>query len=391
VQLAKKAHRVDRWPNPPLMEGPPGAMTRIDGRQYLYFGGTGYLGLAGHPDVIRGAREALNQYGIHTSTSRSGYGNSPPVLEVERRAAAYFGAAQAFYFASGYVGNHILIQAAADRADVVLIDESAHFCLVEASHLLGKPLLRFRHLDVEDLQRKLDANVSQEKRPLVLTDGVFSLTGAVAPLDRYVEALRGYSAATLLVDDAHGIGTIGSNGRGSLEYLGLWSDNINADPTRDGVGVYVSGTLSKAIGGYGGILPGSPDLMDRVRQTSHYYEGASAPMSAAAGATATALGIVLRHPQLRQRLAQNVRRLRDGLRALGLVVDDWPTPIIGLAIGNNENMRRIHDELRTAGIIVPYFAAYSGSGPDGRLRIAVFASHTEEMLDRLLAELKRLL
>ena len=135
-------------------------------------------------------------------------------------------------------------------------------------------------------------------------------------------------------------------------------------PTRPAtaVGLYVCGTLSKAIGGFGGILPGSPALLDRVRQTSHYFEGASAPMSAAAGATAKALEIVLRQPQLRQRLDENARRLRGGLRALGLAVDDWPTPIIGLSIGSGENMRRIHDELRRAGIIVPYFAAYSGAG-----------------------------
>ena len=110
-------------------------------------------------------------------------------------------------------------------------------------------------------------------------------------------------------------------------------------------------------------------------------------MSAAAGATAKALEIVLGQPQLRRRLEQNARRLRLGLRTLGLAVDDWPTPIIGLAIGSGENMRRIHDELRRAGIIVPYFAAYSGTVPAGVLRIAVFATHTEEMLDRLVEEL----
>src|SRR5208283_2272605 len=133
------------WPNPPLMEGPPGALTRIDGKEYLYFGGTGYLGLAGHPEVIDAACEALRCYGIHTATSRSGYGNSPLTLEVERLAAKFFATAGAFYFASGYVSNHVLIQAVADRADVVLADESAHFCLVEASRLVGQPLVRFRH------------------------------------------------------------------------------------------------------------------------------------------------------------------------------------------------------------------------------------------------------
>ncbi len=350
---------MDRWPNPPLMEGPPGALTRIDGREYLYFGGTGYLGLAGHADVIQAGCEALNRYGIHTSTSRTGYGTSPLTLEVERLAAEFCGAAEAFYFASGYAGNHILVQAVAQRADVVLIDESAHFSLAEASRLPGQPVASFRHRDAEDLRQKLRER-GQGQRPLVLTDGVFSLTGAVAPLDQYVEALRDYGTATLLVDDAHGLGTIGPSGRGSLEHLGLWGEEVNADPAGGGLRLYVCGTLSKAIGGFGGIVAGSLALLERVRQTSHYYEGASAPMSAAAGATAKGLEIVLRQPQLRRRLAENALRLRAGLRKLGLAVNDWPTPIIGLEIGSSENMRRIHDELRRAGIIVPYFAAYSG-------------------------------
>ena len=382
---------MDLWPNPPLMEGPPGALTRIDGKEYLYFGGTSYLGLAGHAEVIRAAGEALRCYGVHTATSRSGYGNSPLTLQVERLAAEFFGAAGAFYFASGYAGNHILIQAVADRADVVLADGSAHFCLAEASRLLGKPVESFRHRDPDDLRKKLRNRTGRGQRPLVLTDGVFSLTGAVAPLDQYVGILRDYGTATLLVDDAHGIGTLGRNGRGSLEHLGLWSEEVNADPARGGLGLYVCGTLSKALGGFGGVLPGSLALLDRVRETSHYYEGASAPMSAAAGATLKAMEIVMHQPQLRQRLDQNACRLRGGLRALGLAVDDWPTPIIGLSIGKGEDMQRIHDELRLAGIIVPYFAAYSAAGPAGALRIAVFSTHTEEMLDRLLAELQRVL
>ena len=246
--------------------------------------------------MIQAGCEALRRYGVHTSTSRSGYGNSPLTLEVERLAAEFFGTAGAFYFASGYTGNHILIQALAERADMLLIDESAHFCLAEASRLLGLPVERFRHRNPDDLRQKLRKRAAQGQRPLVLTDGIFAVSGALAPLDQYVDILRDWGTATLLVDDAHGIGTIGPLGRGSLEQFGLWSEAVNADPAREGLGIYVWGTLSKAIGGFGGVLPGSPALLDRVRQTSHYYEGASAPMSAAAGATAKALEIVLREP-----------------------------------------------------------------------------------------------
>ncbi len=382
--------KTQAWPDPPLMEGPPGALTRIDGREYLYFGGSGYLGLAAHPEVIGAACEALRRYGVHTSTSRSGYGNNPLTVEVERLAAEFFGTAGAFYFASGYVGNHMLISALAERADVVLADESAHFSLAEASRLLGRAIEHFRHCDVEDLGQKLRQRVGPGQRPLVLTDGVFSLTGEVPPIDRYVKLLRAYETATLLVDDAHGVGTLGSNGRGSLEHLGLWED-VNRDPAGGGLGIYVCGTLSKAIGGFGGVLPGSLALLDRVRRTSHYYEGASAPMSAAAGATRKALEIVIGQPQLRLRLAENARRLRGGLRNLGLAVDDSPTPIISHTLGSRQNKQRIQNEQRWAGIIVPYFAAYSAAGPAGRLRIAVFATHSDEMLDRLVAELGKVL
>ncbi len=185
-------------------------------------------------------------------------------------------------------------------------------------------------------------------------------------------------------------------GRGTLEHLGLWNETVNGDPALargrslgGGPKLFVCGTLSKAIGGYGGIVPCSRALLERVRQTSHYYDGATAPGAAAAGATAKALEIAIRQPELRRRLQQNASRLRAGLRTLGLTVDDWPTPIVGLEIGTGQNMQRIHDGLREAGIIVPYFAAYSGSGAAGRLRIAVFATHTDEMLDRLVEELRK--
>ncbi len=335
---------------------------------------------------MRLAARALRQYGVHTATSRSGFGNSPAVLEVERRAADFFGCETAFYFASGYLGNHILIQALADRADVILIDESAHYSLVEAGRLLGRPAIPFRHCDPEDLRLKLDLHAAPGQRPVVLTDGVFSLSGAVAPVDRYLETLQAFDSPALLIDDAHGFGAIGANGRGTLEHLGLWSDKVNGDPACE---LFVCGTLAKAIGGFGGILPCSRAMLERVQATSHYYDGASPPNAAAAGATAKALEIAMCQPELRRRLQCNSSRLRAGLRSLGLVVGDVPTPIVGLELGTSQNMRRIHDELRKGGIIVPYFAAYSGSGAAGRLRIAVFATHTDEMLDHLLDELGR--
>jgi 7-keto-8-aminopelargonate synthetase-like enzyme len=372
------------------MQSAPGAETLIDGRGYLYFGGTSYLGLAGRPEVIEAACEAVRQYGVHSATSRTGYGTNPPTAAVERLATEFFGKEEAFYYVSGYVGNHILIQAAAERFDVIFADELAHYCLSEAAKLPGKPIVTFGHRDVGDLQEKLRRCLSNSQRPLVMTDGIFAATGAVAPINRYVELLIDCGPATLLIDDAHGFGAVGANGRGTLEFFNLWNSSVNADAKADaGCAIYVSGTLSKSLGGFGGILAGSAGLIERARATSHYHDGASAPASPVAGASAKALEIVLREPQLRQRLQANVARLRRGLGEIGLPVEGSPAPIIGVTVGNADNMRRIHRDLKVAGILVPY-STYSGAGKEGTLRIAVFATHTDEMLDRLLGELRRL-
>ena len=135
---------MDEPTTPHLMESPPGAETLIDGRRYFYFGGTGYLGLAGHPEVIEAACDAVRRYGLHTATSRAGFGTNPATLAVERRVAEFFAVEAAFYFVSGYVGNHILVSALAGRCDAVWMDEAAHFSLREAALLTGRPVTRLK-------------------------------------------------------------------------------------------------------------------------------------------------------------------------------------------------------------------------------------------------------
>lgn len=373
------------------MQSPPGAETVIDGVRYLYFAGTGYLGLAGHPEVIEAACDATRRYGVHSATSRSGFGHNPVTLEVEREAAAFFGMETAFYYSSGYVTNHMAVQALAASAGALFVDAAAHFCIEEAARLAGRAVIRFRHRDPGHLAETLGDHLRPGQQPLVLSDGVFALTGAVAPLREYVRALASHAPAALVVDDAHGWGVLGEQGRGSLEHLGLWTATVNADAAADGVKLFVGGTLAKALGGFGGVIPGSRSWVDAVRAASHYYDGASAPPCAAAGASARALAIVRRHPELRRRLQANIRQLRAGLGGLGLEIGDSPAAQVGVSIGDATNMRRIHETLKTRGILVPYIAAYSGSGQAGLLRFAVCATHTPGMISRLLDELRRVL
>jgi len=374
------------------MQSPPGPYTLIDGRRYLYFAGTGYLGLQSHPDVIRAVGEAAEQYGIGSATSRRGFGNTPPVLEVERRAAEFFGTDEAFYFMSGYVANHILTLASRDAFDVVFLDEWSHYCVAEAAQLADKPVIRFRHADPEDLREKLRADLPPGGRPLVMTDGVFTGRGNVAPVAEYRAVLEDFPGGAICVDDAHGVGVLGSQGRGTYDAAGMFDRRVNDEiGTSDDTRLLLCGTLSKAVGGFGGIMPGSRAFIDRLKASSTYHNGASAPPVPIAAATARALQMMIDEPQMRQRLWRNVAAVKNGLRGLGLAVDDTPVPIVCLVVGDAANMRRIHGELMQREIIVPYLAAYSGIGVEGALRLAVFATHTDKMIARLLDELRRLL
>jgi 7-keto-8-aminopelargonate synthetase-like enzyme len=378
----------------PLMESPPGAETVIDGRRYLYFVGTGYLGLQGHPEVIRAACEAARQYGVGSGTTRAGYGTTPPLLAVERLAAQLLDAQAAFHFPSGYAGNHILVAALADAYEAVFLDELSHYCVVEAAQAGGRPVFRFAHCDPAALAAALRTHLGPGGRPLLMTDGVFAARGDIAPLAEYRSVLADYPGATLLVDDAHGLGVLGAHGRGTLEEKGekgvrtiFEAAENSSDPF---CSVVSCGTLSKALGGYGGIIAGSRPWIERLKSTSHWYDGASPLPPPLLAASARALELVLAEPQMRVRLRENVQRLRGGLARLGLACPQTPSPIICLRLGTAERMRGIQSGLMREGILVAYMAAYSGLGAEGALRLACFATHTAEMIDRLLDALGRL-
>jgi len=363
----------------------------VDGRRYIYFGGTGYLGLASHPKVVEAACAAVRRYGVHAATSRHGFGHTPAILDAERAVAEFFETEDAFYYASGYLVNHIMLQALASRVDSVFVDRHSHYCVWEAARLSGKKVTAFAHRDPNDLQSQLAAHLQRGQRPLVMTDGVFPITGALAPLPDYLDVLSAYPGAVLHVDDAHGFGVLGGRGRGTLEHFGLWGDQATWREPSTGPFLTVCGTLSKALGGYGGVIPGSGDFIRHVRSSSHYYDGASAPSSADAGASAAALRIAREEPSLRDCLRRNSSLLRSGLRDLGLSVEDGPSAHFSLSVGTAGDMGRLHQELRNSGYLVPYATVYPGLGPEGALRFAVCALHTPEMIQGLLARLKELL
>lgn len=380
-------------PPPLVMESSPGPETVINGRPYLYFAGTGYLGLQSDPRLAEAAYEAMRRYGTGSATTRAGFGNNPPTLSVEAAAAAFFGSAASLHFASGYSGAAVLARAVEGEVEAVFVDDQSHFSVMDALRMLPGPAHRFAHREPDALRDAIRAHLKPGQRPLVITDGVFPVSGALAPVAAHLDVLGPYPGACLALDDAHGIATLGRDGRGSLDHAGLFDARVNvlASEAGDGPRLLVCGTLSKAVGGYGGIVPGSAAFVERLSVRDPLHFAASAPPVPAAAMTERALRIVMAEPQRRAALHENVRRLKQGLASLGVGTDPTPVPIIPIDLGTADRMRAAQQHLLDRGVAIAYSSGYSSVGPNGALRIAVFATHTSEMIDRLLEELRSVL
>lgn len=374
--LAQPAAAIKRY----LMESPPGTETVINGKRCLYFAGTSYYTLQCHPDVIRAAHEAIDKYGMHSSTSRAsgGYGNTPLYEEVESTAARFFGTPDAAYMASGYLTNVAALQILREQNafDVVFQDAMGHYSLVDFSRSFGLPVITFAHADPDDLAAKLKAHVGARQKPLVVSDGIFPVPGEIAPVPDYQKVLEGYDGI-LWLDDCHAMGVIGEHGRGTYDHFKVSGKNL-----------FFGGTMSKAFGGHGGIVPTTADIATAIRG-GHIMAGATMPPSAAAGASVKGMQLLMAHPEWRTRLWANAKRLKEGIRAMGLPVNDTVVPVVSFPLKTQQDMLRVHAELTNRGIVIQH-SHYVGAGPAGVLRMVAFSTHTDEQIDRLLGTLKAL-
>lgn len=358
-----------------LMESAPGALTIINGKEFTYFGGTSYFELHNNKEVINAAAEALKKYGINSSSSRTSYGTTPLLVQVEKEAAEFFDCEDAVYLASGFLSDIAAVQAFINMNlfDVIFIDEISHYSNNYAAKLSCKISHKFSHADPIDLEKKIKKNLKPRERPLIISDGIFPIPGKIAPLPDYLKIAEIYNGI-LWVDDAHAFGVIGENGRGTAEHYNLKSEQL-----------YSGGTMSKALGGFGGIIPGRKEFIEEIKQGQTQY-GSTPPPSAAAAASLTGMRILKANPQMRIKLWENAVRLKNGLKKLGIDVDDTNVPIVSFSLSSYEKMRRLHEKLMEKNILIQLIN-YVGAGESGSLRIVVFSTHTAEQIDHLIFEL----
>ena len=360
-----------------LLESPQGAQIQVDGQALLNFCSNDYLGLANHPRVIAAMQKAAGEAGVGSGASHLVIGHSRFHHELEERLADFVGRPRALLFSTGFMANLGVVSTLIERGDVVLEDKLNHASLLDGALLSRGQLQRYHHNDVVHLQERLQA--LEGNRALVVTDAVFSMDGDIAPLTEIAEACNRHNA-WLMVDDAHGFGVLGEQGKGILQHLQL---------SQDQVPVYMA-TLGKALGTFGAFVAGSEDLIESLIQECRPYIYTTAMPPAVAAATLESLQVLQDEAWRISHLQDLIRQFRAGAVARNLPVMDSPTAIQPLLVGSAEQSLQLSDKLREQNILVGAIRPPTVPRGSARLRITLSADHSHEHVKQLLDALQEL-
>jgi len=349
-----------------LVGGPQGARVLLDGREVLLLCSNDYLGLANHPSVRAAAADAAMEWGAGAGASRLISGNMQPHRALEQRLAAFEGYEAALLFGSGYLANTGTIAALAGRGEVVFSDELNHASIIDGCRLSRAETFVYRHGDLDHLAWGLRA--AGERASLIVTDGVFSMDGDVAPLPELAE-LAARHGCRLMVDEAHATGALGPGGRGSVAAAGL-SGEVDL----------AMGTLGKALGSYGAYVCASRELSDYLVNTARSFVFSTAPPPPVVAASLTALELLESEPQRVDRLRSNAATLRSALAAEGLAAGDSDTQIVPVAVGDPELTMRLCERALDRGVFAQGIRPPTVPEGTSRLRFTVMATHRPEEL-----------
>lgn len=352
-----------------------GARVQVNGREYLSFCSNDYLGIASDPRVIQALCEGAQLHGAGAGASHLVSGHHRAHEELENRLAGFVRLPRALLFSSGYLANLAVVTTLAGRTSEIFADKLNHASLNDAMVLSRARFTRYPHCDVSALADKLARSEAADK--VVVTDAVFSMDGDIAPLDTILELCERFDAA-LVVDDAHGFGVLGGEGRGALAHFGLASPRV----------AYV-GTLGKAAGVSGAFVAGDGELIEMLIQHSRSYIYTTASPPALACALMKSLELIETEPCRRHRLDALARKLRRDLRPRRWQLARSQTPIHALIIGGNRESASASDALEREGILVPAIRPPTVPAGTARLRISLSAAHAEEDIDRLVEALRR--
>ena len=353
-----------------VISTPQGIHVEIDGKQVTNFCSNDYLGLANHPDIVKSFKNAADNYGVGSGSAHLICGHSAAHHALEEELAEFTGRDRVLLFSTGYMANVGVISALLSRGDQVFEDKLNHASLLDGGLLSGARFKRYLHNDVEDLDQKIKP---MSNRSLIVTDGVFSMDGDIAPLPE-LAALAAKKNAWLMVDDAHGFGVLGESGGGVVQHYGLSQLEVPI----------VMGTLGKSFGTFGAFVAGSEQLIETLIQQARTYIFTTAFPAAIAEASRTSLKIVRSENWRREKLTQLVNYFRTNATQLGLQLSATASAIQPILIGDSQRAVEISHQLLERGFLVSAIRPPTVPKGKARLRITFSANHDEQQLDQLL-------
>ena len=356
--------------HPRTLEGPTGARAVFDGREVINLASNNYLGLASHPRMNAAASKAAAELGAGTGAVRTIAGTMMLHRELERAFADFKHAEAALMFQSGFAANAGTVAAILDKTDVIVSDRLNHASIIDGARLSRAEIKVFEHKDAEHADRLLAETKAPDRRQLLITDGVFSMDGDIAPLPDLVEVAERHGAI-MMVDDAHASGVLGTGGAGTVDHFGLHGR----------VDVQV-GTLSKAIGVLGGFIAGPQQLIEWLQNRGRPYLFSTSAPPAVVAACLEALAIIRDEPERLERLWENTRTFKAGLHDLGFDTGASETPITPVIIGDEERTQSFARRLFEEGVFAPAIVFPTVAKGRARVRTIVTAEHTQEDLAR---------
>ena len=358
--------------------GPVDTQVSIDGRDVILLSSNNYLGLTNHPRLKEAAAWAVNKYGAGACASRLIAGNMEIHEELEKRIARFKGYQAAIIFSTGYMANIGLISSLATKGDLILSDELNHASIIDGCKLSDAEVKVYPHNDIEGLRRLLSQRnpcspQGGSKKTIIVTDGIFSMDGDIAPLPEILQVAKEYDSI-VIIDDAHATGVLGENGRGTLEHFSLEDENL----------IQV-GTFSKALGSLGGFVAGPQLVVDYVRNKARGFIYSTALPPSVCAASIAAIDTVEKEPLIRKRLWENVTRFRRGLINMGYDTVGSQTQIIPVMIKDTHLTMEFAKGILKKGIYAPGIRPPTVPEGTSRIRATLMASHTDEQIKMALA------
>lgn len=377
-QLYKRVREAGIYPYFHALSSGQDTVVEMEGRETIMIGSNNYLGLTSEPRVINAGIEALKKYGTGCSGSRFLNGTLDLHKELEDRLAKFLHKEAVMTFSTGFQSNLGIISAVVGMHDVVVCDRENHASIYDACRLSYGQMLRYKHSDMADLEKILKS-IPEDKGILIVTDGVFSMSGEICKLPEIVALAKKYGAR-IMIDDAHGLGVLGAHGRGTAEHFGL----------EDDVDIYM-GTFSKSLASLGGYMAAKREVIDYVMHTSRPYIFSASMTPASVACTLESLKILEENPQRVKDLLDISKYMRDGLKRLGVKVIDSTTPIIPIYVYEDEKAFVACKMLLERGVYVN--PVVSPATPKGMalLRTSYTATHTKEQMDKAMKEIKEVL